>query len=325
MKSRKKRRSVLPRLAFAAALACGAAAASFSALAAENGSSAVCDEMASGGACTMDMGDTSSLPACCQSQTSGAEASASKTAASTSSQAASTAVCSMPGMAGGASASPSETASKDPCDLGVVDTLSVESGACGRSELQKIRGLASHTATFEKKDESGNVLYSWSFKGTDITAPADVDMNVDVSTEGALADAVAQAASGYGDSVKNAVYLHLAQSGALPGKATLMVAANGRFAAKDAVNVYYYNADKNRIETVVQGVKPVNGYVSFTVSHASDYFLTAQKLHIPFWSRIEGWQVLVFAVALGAAAGVLTPLLLFRKKARAARKSNPSS
>ncbi|MFT8889441.1 MAG: hypothetical protein ABF904_11570 [Ethanoligenens sp.] len=324
MKNRKKRLNVLPHFALAITLACGTiATASFSVLAAGSSSSALCDAMANGGSCTMDMGNTSSLPTCCQSQTSESKASASKTAAGPSSQAASTAVCSMPGMAGDvSSATSSETASKDPCGIGVVDTLSIESGACGQSELQKIKGLAKHTATFEKKDESDNVLYSWSFKGTDITAPADVDMNVEISTEGALADTVVQIASGYGDTVKNAVYLHLAQSGVLPGKATLMVASNGQFSPKDTVNVYYYNADKNRVEPIALGVKPEGGYVSFTISHASDYFLTAQKLSIPFWTQIESWQVLLAAVVLGAAIGVLTPFLLFRKKARAARKQN---
>ncbi|MFT9056979.1 MAG: hypothetical protein ABF449_10245 [Ethanoligenens sp.] len=309
MRKKTHRGAILPRSVLAAALVCAAVAASTPVLASTNSSSAACTAMDSGGTCTMDMsGSTGSLPACCQGQ---ADSAASKTAAakSASSQTSGTAVCSMTGMEGDTSS----TSSKDNCDFGAVDILSVPDKACGLDEFQKIQGKTRHTATFEKADASGNVAYSWTFKGTDIAIPANINMNIDVSKEGALTDAVEQVVSSYGQTMKNAVYLHLAQSGVLPGKVLLMIATNGQFAAKDTVNVYYYNEDKNRIEPVALGVKPENGYVSFTISHASDYFLTVQKLNIPFWSQIKSWQVIVLAVMLGAAAGILTPLLLKRK------------
>lgn len=252
-------------------------------------------------------GGMSSEMACCTSSSAAGTASA-----------ASTAVCSMPGMGGTASAS---SESGDSCDFGTVDILTVSTGSAGLSEFQSIAGKQNHTATFEKTDAGGNVLYSWTFKGTDVKTPANVDMNIDISTSGALADTVAQVVSGYGgQQVKSGVYLQLNQTGALPGKATVMVAANGQFAANAGVNVYAYDEDKGNVTQVASAVRPVSGYLSFTVSRAADYVLTTQTLDIPFWSKVETWQVLVCAAAVGAAAGILVPLLLRRRRVRAAKR-----
>lgn len=63
--------------------------------------------------------------------------------------------------------------------------------------------------------------------------------------------------------------------GKLPLEATVRVNVSNRFQENDKLYLYYYNPEKDQIEYIAHNVEVENGYVEFTISHCSDYFLTA--------------------------------------------------
>ena len=61
--------------------------------------------------------------------------------------------------------------------------------------------------------------------------------------------------------------------GDLPSDATIKLPVNS-FKDGDRLNLYYYNDETGKIETIKSNIMVSGGYVTFDITHCSDYFLT---------------------------------------------------
>lgn len=178
--------------------------------------------------------------------------------------------------------------------LGTYDVLQLpKDNVTGKDELTKIQGQDA-TATFQKKDSSDNVLYSWSFKGTDVKKPADFDMGITFSGENETAAKNLAGGSAL-------VYLNFAHHGSLPGKATVSIRVSDTFKDGQKLYFYYYDPDTKSAKLMSSGVKVVNGYANVDITHCSSYFLSvkaigAQNSGLPVWAIV----VIVLAALAGA-------------------------
>jgi hypothetical protein len=126
--------------------------------------------------------------------------------------------------------------------------------------------------TFVKKDKNGKVLYSWTFDGSKVDpAMDDIDLKISFTTDNKAAiDKLA------GDA--NSVYLSFAYEGELPAPALIRVYVGDKYKDGDNLNLHYFNEKTKRAEEIAAGLTVKDGYVSFTLTHLSDYFLTENKI-----------------------------------------------
>lgn len=75
------------------------------------------------------------------------------------------------------------------------------------------------------------------------------------------------------------MYLSFSHHGALPGPAKIKTYVGNKYKDGDVVYLYYFNEDKNRVESVGgvnQGLVVKDGYVEYTITHCSLYFLSQE-------------------------------------------------
>ena len=170
-----------------------------------------------------------------------------------------------------------------------------ESDKAEKSLFEALKGQ-DETVLFQKKDTVGNILYSWKFKGTDITDPMELDM-------GLTSDAEQPAALAKLTGSSRALYLKFAHEGDLPGKATVSVRVSDTFSSGQTLYFYHYDTGRQALTLQASGVKVENGYASFTITHCSDYVLSAVPLTGA--SSLAGWIALAVVLALCALEAAL--------------------
>lgn len=190
--------------------------------------------------------------------------------------------------------------------LGTFDFLEIAPGKAGRAEFEAVKGK-DQTATFEKKDADGNVAYSWSFKGTDVTDPADMDFTIAFSSK--QAGAMRKAGT-----LVEPFYLSFTHEGALPGPANISVNTGSYYPAGTSLYLYTYDPQSKKLKLTGGNVKLENGYASFTISHCSAYVLVAKPVAAKTGLPLPVAAALC-ALAAAAAMGSVMFLLLRRKAA----------
>ncbi len=122
-------------------------------------------------------------------------------------------------------------------------------------------------------DENNQLQYSWTFanrtlKNTDM----DIDLSIKFDTE---KQAEIEKLTGR----KNSLYIDFAHHGELPGPATIKTYVGDRYKNGEVVYLYYFDEEAQKVLLV--GNKPLEvkaGYVEYTITHCSVYFLDAEKL-----------------------------------------------
>lgn len=152
------------------------------------------------------------------------------------------------------------------------------------------------SVTFQKKDAAGNVQYSWSFKGTDIKNPADLNMGISFSSKEKTA---IEKQSGLGDLFD----LSFAYHGELPGKAELNICVSSMFRDGQTLYFYYYDPAKHAFSLISKDVKVVNGYATVDITHCSTYFFSARAVGSS--SGFPVWLTVLLIVLAVLAAGAL--------------------
>lgn len=193
--------------------------------------------------------------------------------------------------------------------LGTFDIFEIGSVKTGKAELTAIQS-SEKSAAFEKKDASGNVAYSWTFKGSDVTNPQDMDFTLSLrsSNESAMRQA---------GTLSSPTFLSFSHKGALPGKATVSVNTGSTYADGTALYLYTYDTQTKKLRLAGGNVALSGGYASFGLTHCSDYVLVTKpiaaknRLPLPVLAAL-------CAVAAAAVAAVAVLLLLRRKRAPAA-------
>ncbi|MNM44757.1 hypothetical protein D3C81_556600 [compost metagenome] len=154
--------------------------------------------------------------------------------------------------------------------------------------------------TFQKLNDSGNVLYSWNFDGDTLGTPEDISFQIDFPEQ---APVLKKAAS----SLVKPFYISFVHDGDLPGPAEIYVNTGSRFSESDNLTLYLLDTQKGRLVPAATNLSVSAGYVSFTISHNSDYVLAVGA---PSYS--SGGRIIVVAVAVllviaaGASALILS-------------------
>lgn len=134
--------------------------------------------------------------------------------------------------------------------------------------------LGTKTLVIDVVDDEGQVLYSWSFKGTydetkDGTFKASI---VAEEPEGDLKDAIDSA------NLKNSLVLNFAAEGTLPMKATVKYYVGDKFDEGVTLDLFYYDADKKALEKIESNLTiDDDGYVEFSPPHFSQYVLAESE------------------------------------------------
>lgn len=138
---------------------------------------------------------------------------------------------------------------------------------------------------FNFVDEEGDDLYSWTFKGENITDASKTittfKINPDAASkdlEGKDADAVKKVEEGLAavKAADDSEIIHFRHEGELPGKAEIKVKVG--FDDADDMGLYYFNPETGKFELVNAKVIVKDGYATFEIAHCSDYVLSKVDL-----------------------------------------------
>lgn len=153
-------------------------------------------------------------------------------------------------------------------DRGPITFVPITDGMQGKDQLAAVMGQEAYV-DFQKKDDTGTVLYAWEFYGKDLNAAEDMNYGITTST-------TAFEGCEYGSSA-DSLYMAFAQEGGFPGKASVFVKVNDQFSDDKELSLYRYLANGNA-EMVTEGLKIENGYVTMELDQGGNYILTTQKL-----------------------------------------------
>jgi len=118
-------------------------------------------------------------------------------------------------------------------------------------------------------NSKNELLYSWSFQGNTITnTNLAIDLTITFNTDKQQAIETLTGQT-------NALYLSFAQHGALPGPAKITTYVGNSYKNGDILYLYYYNEETHNIELISgSGLTVKDGYVEYTITHCSVYFLS---------------------------------------------------
>ncbi len=119
------------------------------------------------------------------------------------------------------------------------------------------------------KDNDGTFDYSWSFNKEEYNNNY-FDFDLGLSYDSSKLSKINQLV---GTSIKKK-HLSFNYHGDLPSEAKIKVNVSDKFKDGDYLYLYYYNENSNKIEEVETNLKVINGYVTFPITHCSEYFLT---------------------------------------------------
>ncbi|MNV84484.1 hypothetical protein D3C71_1783620 [compost metagenome] len=73
------------------------------------------------------------------------------------------------------------------------------------------------------------------------------------------------------------LYLSFEHHGELPAPATMKVFVGDKYSNGSKVSLNYYNESTNKIEFISGDIEVIDGYVTFVITHCSEYFLAQQS------------------------------------------------
>ena len=122
-------------------------------------------------------------------------------------------------------------------------------------------------------DADNKLQYSWTFSDKAIN---NTNMNIDltITFDAPKKDEISKLTGN-----KEAAYISFAHHGELPGPATIKTYVGDKYKNGDTVYLYYFDEEANKVLMV--GDKPLTvkgGYVEYTITHCSTYFLMGEKL-----------------------------------------------
>jgi hypothetical protein len=122
--------------------------------------------------------------------------------------------------------------------------------------------------TFTRQDEAGNVLYSLSFLGSDLTEAADVDMMARITED------MPENIRTDGD----ALMLRFDKHEQLPATAELYVAAGTHFGGGATVDIYHIDPVSGKPVQIARDGTATSGYVSLDIQNTNDLILVSGSL-----------------------------------------------
>ncbi len=138
-------------------------------------------------------------------------------------------------------------------------------------DLNKIKN-SKKTVNFNYFDENKKMIYSWSIDGSkikDVTEFA-IEISFDTTNKGDI-----DKLSNYADGL----YLSFKHNGNLPDGTKIKIFVGDKFKDGSTINIYYYNNDSKKLESIANDLVVKYGYVEFSIKHCSDYFVTMSKIN----------------------------------------------
>ncbi len=228
---------------------------------------------------------------------------------------------SSPAAAGGeADPEPEGTAAQQPAEEGngsstaaekirsaVENTVAVEidDSFSLNEEILEAMKETGKKVTFAKK-KNGRVLYSWTFDGDQVNAQSSA-IDLSISFTSPYRDEIEKLV---GDS--NSLYLSFAHDGELPAPVEIKLYVGDKYEDGNKPKLYYFNEQTGKAEEIAADLEVIDGYISFTLTHLSSYFLTtAQNV-----GAKSGLTTAIWLAALGlCAVGVFVVLMIKKRKA----------
>lgn len=181
----------------------------------------------------------------------------------------------------------------------------------------KIKGIDENKYNIEKeitrdriiiniKEKDGSLYYSWSFKKEEIKDNT-IDLNFEISFNSPKEKEI----DSKSPQNKDKMYLSFTHHGSLPSEATINIYVGNHYKDGDKLYLYYYNDQTDEIEYVDKALKVKKGYVTFSIKHCSDYFLTGAVVNN---AKGNPKTLNNIIVVLGLFVFGLACLMLFSKK-----------
>lgn len=184
-------------------------------------------------------------------------------------------------------------------------TLTDPGQVIGRTIMEEARENKERI-TFQRLDDSSNVVYSWTFEGEEIETPEDISFDITFPDTAPTL----KKASG---SLIRPFYISFTHDGVLPGPAEIYVNTGSRFSEADNLTLYLMDTEKGRLVPAATNLTVQAGYVSFTISHNSDYVLAVGS---PSYSSGSTTILVAVVVLLLIIAGGATLVLRGAKRRR---------
>lgn len=125
--------------------------------------------------------------------------------------------------------------------------------------------------SFNYYDDSKKLIYSWTLDGKKISDSMDINPLVTFDSEDK--DELKKLVN-----YSEGIIVNFAHSGKLPKGTTVKLYVGDKYKDNTLVNVYYYNKEINDIENIKNNITVKNGYIEFSIEHASEYYVTLAVL-----------------------------------------------
>lgn len=119
-------------------------------------------------------------------------------------------------------------------------------------------------------NDDNEKVYEWSFNSGDLDSSKFVDLDLTVKFDTEKKEAIQNLTN-----QTDAFYMSFSHHGDLPAPATMTVYVGSQYKDGEKVYLYYFNEESNVIESIGgEGLTVTNGYVTYTITHCSEYFLS---------------------------------------------------
>ena len=139
------------------------------------------------------------------------------------------------------------------------------SSISAENKVNKIETMDKVIFTFS---ENGKFLYSWSFDKKSYNNNG-FEFDMEIKNKSLFEEKINKLT----DKKTLKEFVSFNYHGNLPSSATVKLPAHN-FKDGDRLNLYYYNDATEKIETIKSNIMVSGGYVTFDITHCSDYFLT---------------------------------------------------
>ncbi|PKM63770.1 MAG: hypothetical protein CVU96_06225 [Firmicutes bacterium HGW-Firmicutes-20] len=184
-----------------------------------------------------------------------------------------------------------EVAIKNPADGIISEDIMAALKASGKKLL--IQGF----------DEKGTLIYEWSIDGSKIGTPASINTmliyNLDI-------DPTIEQLTNYA----KGIFLDFEKNEVIPEGTIVKLKVTSVYQDGDKVRLYYYNVTDKKMELISEDLEVIDGHISISLSHTSEYFITQSDLGnkgsnsqntgfgLNMWIILAGIELLVI-IALG--------------------------
>ncbi len=152
-------------------------------------------------------------------------------------------------------------------DDNIVEVMREESVVIGKEVFEAIINEGKNI-TYGVVDKNNKLKYSWSFSPKHIT---DTDKTMDLTVE--ILDTHEKVEKKL--QKEEPLYIEFKHHGSLPGDATIKIHVGDKYAGGEKLQLYYYDEAQDVVLKVGKNLLAVDekGFIEFTISHCSTYFV----------------------------------------------------